>query len=465
MHRRNWTLLLLILPLLAASLACKAVTRAFQPPTPTPLPTSTPRPTTTPRPTATPRPTHTPTASPTPSPSLTPTPEDTPTLAPTPSAEQMQVFEEVWQAVKDYYLYPDFNGVDWDAIYTEYQARVAAGMTNEAFYLAMDEMIGRLGDDHSVYFNPQEAREEDAAYAGEYDYVGIGVMTNVVPERQRVTIITVFSDSPAEEAGLKLHDSILAADGQAIVDEEGFRRDLLRGLEGTQVELTVQSPGEEPRQVTVTRRRITGVLPVPYQVVTSPAGKRIGYIFLATFNDITVNEKVRAAIEAMTAEGPLDGMVVDNRHNGGGASPVLNGVLSYFTKGSLGHFIERDNQRALHVVGADINGSLDVPLVVLVGPDTASFGEIFAGVLQDTGRAYLIGETTGGNVEILWIYEFSDGSRAWIARESFRPLNHPEQNWEETGIIPDLTVPSNWDEVTLESDPALQAALEYFDQN
>jgi hypothetical protein len=75
----------------------------------------------------------------------------------------------------------------------------------------------------------------------------------------------------------------------------------------------------------------------------------------------------------------------------------------------------------------------------------------------------LIGETTGGNVELLWGYDFEDGSRAWIAHETFRPKNHPDQVWEDTGIIPDLEAPSEWDLVTLETDPAVKAALEYLD--
>ena len=104
---------------------------------------------------------------------------------------------------------------------------------------------------------------------------------------------------------------------------------------------------------------------------------------------------------------------------------------------------------------------LQLPLVVLVGSGTASFGEIFAGVLQDTGRAYLIGTTTGGNVEILWGYDFEDGSQLWLANETFRPLNHPEQDWEKSGIIPDLTVAGEFDEYSLNNDPAVIAALQY----
>ena len=102
-------------------------------------------------------------------------------------------------------------------------------------------------------------------------------------------------------------------------------------------------------------------------------------------------------------------------------------------------------------------------MVVLVGPNTVSFGEIFSGILKDTHRAYLIGEKTDGNIEILWGYTFEDGSRAWIAHDTFRPVNHPEHDWEQTGIIPDLTIPVAWEEYSVKEDPAVQAALEYFD--
>jgi len=136
-------------------------------------------------------------------------------------------------------------------------------------------------------------------------------------------------------------------------------------------------------------------------------------------------------------------------------------MLSYFTGGTLGHYINRSEQRPLQIQLDDINGSSRVPLVVLVGSGTASFGEIFSGVLQDTGRAYIIGITTDGNVEILWGYDFEDGSRLWLANETFRPLNHPDQNWEQTGIIPDLTVSGEFDEYTLDNDPTVIAAIQY----
>lgn len=400
--------------------------------------------------------------SPSPSPSpLSPTFTPTPTARPTASPRHLRVFEELWQVVHEDYLYPDFNGVDWDAIHKEFRATVAAGMSDEQFYQAMDEMIYRLGDDHSVFLSPEMALEEDAQYSGSFDYVGIGVLNTIVPERGRLTIVLVYPDSPADRAGLKAHDSILEVDGLPVLDEDGYRRDLLRGPEGSASVLTVQSPDEPPRRVEVVRERISGEMPVPYEVLENGGG-RIGYIFLPTFNEITVGHKVGEALHAMTASEPLDGIILDNRQNDGGTSTQLSSALAYFTSGVMGRFVNRQETETLRVLGVDIGGSQSLPLVVLVGKNTISFGEIFAGILQDLGRAYLIGEQTEGNVEILWVYDFADRSRAWIAHDTFQPLNNPEANWETGGVVPDREVSGEWDEFTLETDPGIAAALEYF---
>jgi carboxyl-terminal processing protease len=198
-------------------------------------------------------------------------------------------------------------------------------------------------------------------------------------------------------------------------------------------------------------------------VLTTPDGRRVGYILLISFADETIDDQVGDALEAMAADGPLDGLVLDNRYNGGGADVVANGTLRYFIDGLTGHFVSRVEERPFRVEGVNVAGSQEIPMVVLVGSGTVSFGEIFSGILKDFGRAFLIGETTDGNVELLWGYDFEDGSRAWIAHDYFRPTNNPEANWEENGIQPDQTVASQWHQVTIETDPAVLAALEHFD--
>jgi len=401
------------------------------------------------------------------SPTLTLTPDVTATLTPPamPLSLQIEVFEALWQAVNTDYLYPDFNGVHWAAIQVEYRQKIMAGLNRDEFYLAMDEMLGLLGDEHSFFLSPEDVKEEEASYAGENDYVGIGVYTSPVIERRQVNIIVVFPGSPAQEAGLKSRDNILEVDGQPIMDKDGIRTYLLRGPVGSPVTVLVQTPGEQPRQVTIVRRRIQGAMPAPYTLLTSPGGKRVAYILLPSFADETIDDQVGEALRELTSQAPLDGVVLDNRQNTGGADVVARGVLGYFIQGDLGYFTNRRGEkRWLSVNGEDIQGSLKIPLVVLVGKNTASFGEIFSGVLQDSNRAILIGEQTPGNVELLYRYDFPDGSRAWIARSAFRPKNNPEQDWEGAGITPDQVIAESWDLYTLETDPVVQAALEELDR-
>ncbi len=375
---------------------------------------------------------------------------------------QLRIFENLWNVVNDTYLYSDFNGFDWQAVKEEYNQKITAGLINEEFYSQMSDLIVSLRDEHSYFLTPQDVAAQDAAYEGKHDYVGIGIYVSAVPERQRGVILTVFPGSPAEAAGLKPRDSILSVDGTPILDEEGFLRDIVRGPEGTSIDIVVQTPGEPPRQLNLTRQRITSTFSVDYRVITTSDGLRIGYIFLMTFMDGTVDEQVEKALREMTLDGPLDGLILDNRMNEGGSSLVLEPMLGYFSNGTLGYFIRRSEKTPLLIKRNDINGSSDVPLVVLVGSGTASFGEIFSGIMQDAGRAHLIGTTTDGNVEILWGYDFEDGSELWLANETFLPKNHPEQDWEQTGIIPDQIVQGDLDEYTIQTDPLILAAIKYF---
>ena len=149
--------------------------------------------------------------------------------------------------INDTYVYPDFNGVDWDAVQAEFRQRIEAGLDNAGFYMAMYEMITRLGDEHSFYLSPEAVAEEEANYAGQHDYVGIGVLLSAVPERNRAVILSVFTGSPAEAAGLQPRDAILSVDGTPILDEEGYLRDIVRGPEGTTITLVVQTPGARRR--------------------------------------------------------------------------------------------------------------------------------------------------------------------------------------------------------------------------
>jgi len=204
------------------------------------------------------------------------------------------------------------------------------------------------------------------------------------------------------------------------------------------------------------RYHITATLPIVANLVHTTDGSRIGYIFIPTFLDETIPGQIKKALQNF---GPLDGLILDNRMNGGGSSSVVYPILSYFTSGTVGHFVSRKETNPLEVTANPVENSQDVPLVVLVGVDSVSFGEIFSGALQDIGRAKIVGQTTLGNVETLEGHNLKDGSLAWIAAERFEPLNNSHADWEKNGIIPDVEAYADWDTFTFENDPSVAAAV------
>ncbi len=453
-----------VIVLILLSLSCNAVTRVFVAPTATPTVTPTATATATLEPSATPleaglyvppscqaKPVAT-------IPAATTVAQPPSSLGTNPiisTAEQLRVFDALTKKVSEIYLYPDFNGLDWKGTVATYRAEVKKGLDTETFYAKMSELITKLNDEHSSFLSPVEQAASESELSGQNDYVGIGILVLPLPEKKRLTLLSVFPGSSAEHGGLKQHDSILAVDGIPLVENGEAHSERVRGPECSAVVLTVQSPGEAARDVMFMRYRITTSLPIVARLVPTTDGSRVGYIFLPSFFDETFPTQVKKALRNF---GPLDGLILDNRMNSGGSSDVVEPILSYFTSGTIGHFVSRTQTHALKIKANPIENSQEVPLVILVGTDSVSFGEIFSGALQDIGRAKVVGQTTLGNVETLDGYSFEDGSQAWIAAERFDPLNS-HADWEKTGIIPDVEAYADWDTFTFENDPAVAAAV------
>ncbi|MEP7137738.1 MAG: S41 family peptidase [Chloroflexota bacterium] len=368
-------------------------------------------------------------------------------------SEQLRVFRKMTNTVDQVYVYPDFNGKDWTAIKEKYRAKIEAGLDTESFYREMRAMVFELGDDHSNYLSPVEVQADETELKGENNYVGVGVYGNYDFNKSSFVIISTFPGSSAEYSGLQSHDSILQVDGLPITEELGNR---LRGPECSVVTARVQSPGEAPRNVMLMRYRIEGGIPVESRLVTTTDGSKIGYISIPTFFDETIPPQVE---EALKQFGQLDGLILDLRGNSGGSSTVTYPIMSFFTSGKLGDFVSREESRPLEIEANPIQNSQTVPLIVMVGEDTVSFGEIFAGAMQDSGRAKVVGQTSLGNVEVLSGYDFEDGSLMWIAAETFKSA-FSDANWEQTGIVPDVQAFAPWDTFYFDTDPSIKAAVE-----
>jgi len=443
--------------LVLSLLACNFVTQMVYPPTATPTATATA------------------TASPTPTPvplkpafippecasvPLATVPPDSAALQATPefeivevsTDEQLQIIGELADIVEEVYVYPDYNGKDWNEIKTRYRAKIEAGLDTESFYQEMYAMISELGDDHSVFLSPVERAQSEAELRGDIEFVGVGIDGRPDFARERLVVVSTLPGSAAEYGGIQHHDSILLVDNTPIREETGNR---LRGPRCSAVVLTVQSPGEAPREVMLLRYAIQGNVPIDSRLVPTTDGSRIGYIFIPSFFDETLPQQIENALDEF---GPLDGLILDVRINGGGSSTVAYPILEFFTAGRLGQFVSRSSSRSLEIEAHEIQNSQTVPLIVMVSEDTVSFGEIFAGVLQDAGRARIVGETSLGNVEVLHRFDFEDGSQVWIASEKFFSA-FSDENWEQTGVIPDVQAFAEWDTFYFETDPSIAAAV------
>lgn len=448
--------------LVLTGLACSTVMTALLG-TPTPPPTFTPTLTETATFTSSPSPP--PTATPTPTPRVFPTLTIVPTftepaVAATPDTaaqrRHLRIFQRLWDTVNTRYVYPDFNGHDWKAIGAEYRARVEAGQSDHDFYATMDEMLAELGDEHSRFESPEAVADSERALAGANDYAGIGVLIAAHPDKGYASIIVTFKNSPAELAGLQPHDRLLAVDGMSLLGADGFlHTERIRGPAGLPLTLTVQTHDGPVRDVNLVRAQITGAVPIDYWLVP---GTRIAYILIPTLFDDTIPDQVEQALRELSADGRLTGVILDNRQNDGGAISDGEALLGLFTHGLVGHFRSRRDVRPVNIDANDVAGSQTVPLAVLVGPGTVSYGEISSGILQDQKRATIVGERTLGNVEVLRAFDFEGGSRAWIAFERFDPIV-TDDDWEVTGIVPDVRAPAEWDEISGADDPGVQAAV------
>jgi carboxyl-terminal processing protease len=451
--------------LILTLMACNFVTQMILPPTPTAQPTAT----------------LTASQTSTPSPTLTPTPlvpayvppqcvnqalatlapdvavaQSTPEIPVNPNIsrrEQLRVFREMTRVIEEVYVYPDYNGKDWNEIKARYRSKIEAGLDTEAFYQEMRSMVYELGDEHSDYYSPVDVEASQSELRGENNYVGVGVYGEYNFEKQTFVVISTFPGSSAEYGGLQAHDSILLVDGLPITEELGNR---LRGPECSVAVARVQSPGEDPRDVMLMRYRIESGLPLDARLVSTTDGSKIGYIFLPSFFDETLPRQME---EALNQFGPLDGLILDLRLNSGGSSTVAYPIMSFFTSGKLGAFVSREESRDLEIDADPIQNSQSVPMIVLVGEESASFSEIFAGIMQDSGRGKVVGQTSLGNVEVLNAFDFDDGSILWIASETFVSA-FSDDNWEQTGIIPDVEAYAEWDTFYFDTDPAIRASVE-----
>jgi carboxyl-terminal processing protease len=232
----------------------------------------------------------------------------------------------------------------------------------------------------------------------------------------------------------------------------------VRGPAGSEVVLTIRSPGEESRDVTVTRGQLSATDQLETALI--PNTRIAHFLFPPTVYESLVADFANA-YETFSLQG-LEGLVLDLRIARGQVGWPLEVLLTAFANGELGEFYTRQEVTPVAVEGQDIAGSQSLPLAVLTGPDTSGQPEVFAAMMQSSGRAQIIGLPTTGEIEGFSEFQLLDGSRALLITSSFRTTDDLDVGL--TGVAADIPVEADWDAVTPADDPVLEAAVKWLSE-
>ena len=369
--------------------------------------------------------------------------------------QQTATFETLWKHFQENFIYFENSDVNWDALRDQYLQRVQAGLTPEEFSALIKGLEADLPEGSMTYQSRTERIEGDIADTSSYE--GIGAFVGFIEEpKPHIVLLDVIEGSPAEQAGLKAHDSIFEIDGNPILLEEGLTAvDRVRGPAGSSVTLSIQSPGESLRSVEVKRGKLNSSGRLEAYNLT---GTNFGYLLFPPVGYETLDEDVVKSMQVFTTNRVLEGLILDLRIASSTGGWPLEAIYTMFFNGPMGDFYNRNDKQTIQVEGQDVFGSQDVPLVVLVGRNTSGTPEILAASLQGQERATVIGETTPGSIEGATSYYLPDGSELFIQTTSFMLPNGDEVGTQ--GVIPDLVVEEGWDEISPNKDPVLEKAIE-----
>lgn len=317
-------------------------------------------------------------------------------------------------------------------------------------YSAIKGMLGSLDDGgHSRFLTPEETENYREVLSSKY--VGIGI--RLEDKDDEVVVLNTIEGSPAEEAGIKPGDVLVAVDGESVRGKGGKEiSEKVRGPEGTWVELTVLRGGEE-REFSVKRAE----LETPTATWNLIPDTDVAHLRLASFSENSASKLDRAISEAQEAGAKR--FVLDLRDNSGGLVEQAEEVAARFLPARSGIYTrkEADGEKEETTVPGG-NKPLDAPLVLLVNEESASSAEIVAGALKDNGRAMVVGEKTFGTGSVLKEYRLEDGSTILLGIAEW--LTPSGDSIRGSGISPDVEVKLEKDQKPLAPDAAKNLSKE-----
>jgi len=261
---------------------------------------------------------------------------------------------------------------------------------NQLMRTGIDAMMNSL-DPYTVYYS--ESQVESYRISTDNKYNGLGAASKEIDDK--FTIVEVYDQGPAQEAGLKVGDQITKINGESAANRSyDDVLQFIRGYPGTSLNLTINRPAEgKSYPITLTRSSVE-IPNVPYSGMISD---NVGYINLTTFTQ-NASKNIAKAFRELRNEDELEGLVLDLRSNGGGLLSEAVDILGLFipngtpvvsTKAKVR---ERDQNYSTRRLPIDT----DLPLIVLVNNRSASASEIVSGSIQDLDRGVIMGQRTYG---------------------------------------------------------------------
>ena len=351
----------------------------------------------------------------------------------------VRVSDRVWGLVADWHYDPKLQGVDWPAAGLKYGAEAAAAADDQALYASLGAMVGLLKDSHTHALSPtqtKERRTQTRARTGFY-------MTRV---EGRWIVSELVAGSPAELAGVKTGWVVVARNGTAFGE-----RSEARPKEGEVAQWEFLDDRDQPVALAIAAQSLSTK---PRQEVRVLAG---GVVYLR-FDAFDMADR-RWLSDQLKTNRAAPGVVIDLRRNPGGGTISLGITIGEFFDRAVdcGTFITRGGYRggksSWQIGSARYGGSV----VVLVDGATGSAAEIFAAVLQEHGRAAIVGRKTAGAVLASWYHGLPDGGELQLSRQDY--VTPQGRRLEKEGVEPDVKVVRTVADVRAGRDVDLEAAL------
>lgn len=342
----------------------------------------------------------------------------------------------------------------WNALSTNYvitHASTTLPTAKERLYGAMSGLAAAYGDPYTVFLPPAESKAFNESISG--SFAGVGMEIDV--KNDVLTVIAPLKGTPAEAAGIKAGDQIIAIDGKStdgISTEKAVTK--IRGEAGTTVSFTIIRD-RQPLDIKVVR----AVIQIPETEAGLDKVSGVYHIALYEFSSNSAS-LFSQALARFKASGS-DKLVIDLRGNPGGYLDSAVDTVSHFLPKGAVVVTEDSDGREDNKVHTSL-GYKDVPantkIVVLIDGGSASASEIFAGALQDTKRATIIGTKSFGKGSVQTLIDIDGGSLKVTVARWVTPNGH----WiMGNGVTPDIVVQVTRADIKAKNDLQMTRAIQF----